>query len=270
MILMEAAAWAWAVRNQSPDIPLTGRTWKDIAVNLPPITRSIETVALTQAVHDEIDELAAKLRCARGATKTAVGILSRLRRLYATAKLDHGVKTTLATVADGHSAIVWSWHTDVAAKLVEELKRNGVVTYGPITGKVNGNDREAILDAARDDEGTRVLVANMAALGFAVNLSWASHEIFVELDFSPPTIAQAEARPYDGTQPISATYLVADCDSDESLVAALLSKLETQRTLGVEAGLGDVAGVLQHTFKLEGQSLNDLAEALCANAEGEV
>lgn len=246
------------------------RTWRDIATNLPPITRSIETVTLSQTARDQIDELAARLRYAQGSAKTAVGILSRLRRLYANAKLEHGVKTTLATVQDGHSVIVWTWHTDVAAKLVEELRKKGVVVFGPITGKVTGNDREAILDEARDHKGVRVLVANMAALGFAVNLSWASHEVFVELDFSPPTIAQAEARPYDGTQPISATYLVADCDSDESLISALLGKLETQRTLGVEAGLGDVATVLQQTFKLEGKSLADLAEQLMQNAEGEI
>lgn len=246
------------------------RTWRDIAENLPPITRSIETVALSQTARDEIEELAGRLRYAQGSAKTAVGILSRLRRLYASAKLEHGIRTALTTVQDGHSTIVWSWHTDVAEKLAEALRRKGVVTFGPITGKVTGREREAILDEAEKHRGPCVLVAGMAALGFAVDLSWASHEIFVELDFSPPVISQAEMRPYSGKQPISATFLVADCDSDEALVEALISKLENQKLLGVSAGVGDVADVLQRTFKLEGRSLSDLADQLMANAEGEV
>jgi hypothetical protein len=248
------------------------KRWTDIQEDLPPITRTVESVSLSQREKDDIDELAARLRFQTGGAKTAVGVLARLRRLFAEAKLKYGISTVRSTILDGHSCIAWAWHTDVAERLAEKLRTQGVSVSGPITGKVTGNDRERILTEAREraEKGPHVLVANIAALGFAVNLNWASHEVFVELDWSPPNIAQAEMRPFDGTNKVSAVYLVADCDVDESLVEALLSKLENQDSLGLRAGVGDVSDVLSRTFKISGQTLDDLAGALMANAEGEV
>jgi hypothetical protein len=248
------------------------KKWTDIQEDLPPISRTVESVSLTQSEKDAIDELAARLRFQTGGAKTAVGVLARLRRLFAEAKLKYGIATVRSTVLDGHSCIAWCWHTDVAERLVEKLRVQGVSVSGPITGKVTGNERERILDEAREraNKGPHVLVANIAALGFAVSLNWASHEVFIELDWSPPNIAQAEMRPFDGVNKVSAVYLVADCDVDESLVEALLSKLENQDSLGLRAGVGDVSDVLSRTFKITGQSLDDLAGALIANVEGEI
>ena len=245
------------------------RRWIDVKENLPPIVRSIETVALTQKQQDEIEELAAKMRFQTGGAKTQVGILARLRRLFAEAKLAHGIETIAGTVRDGHGCLAWVWHRDIATRLAEKLRALGVLVYGPISGGMNGKEREQIIERARADKGTHVLIATLASLGVGVNLSFYSHEIMIELDWSPPIIQQAEARPFDGIQPVSATYLVANCPTDEALVEALLSKLENQKALGLSAGSGDVSSVLQKTFKLEGQTLDALADALTANAEGE-
>lgn len=245
------------------------RRWVDVKEDLSPIVRSIETVALTEKQRDEIEELAAQMRFRAGGMKTQVGILARLRRLFAEAKLKHGIETITTTLRDGHGCLVWVWHKDVATKLAEKLRALGVIVYGPISGGMSGKDREQTIEKARADRGTHVLIATMATLGTAVNLSFYSHEIFVELDWSPPIISQAEARPFDGIQPVSAVYLVADCPTDEALVEALLSKLENQKALGLSAGSGDVSSVLQKTFRLEGQTLDALADALTANAEGE-
>lgn len=246
------------------------RTWTEIRGDLPKIQRAAEIVPLKEEVRDQIDELAARLRYESGGSKTQVGILARLRRLFADAKLPAGFKSVVDTLGQGHSCIAWTWHLDVAEKLAEQLQRKGLPVYGPITGKMSPSERERELDAARVDQRPRVLVANMAALATAVNLSWASHEIFLELDWTPTTIAQAEMRPFDGKNAVASTLLVADCATDEALVEALLSKLETQKSLGLAAGVGDVSDVLRRTFKLEGQSLARLAERLCENAEGEI
>lgn len=246
------------------------RTWAEVAPGLPPITRSIETVAISQKQRDDIEEVAARLRYQGGNAKTVVGIMARLRRLFAEAKLEAGVEATLATLRDGHNVVVWVWHQDTAQKLTERLQGQGVAVYGPITGKVIGREREHILDEARDAKGPRVLVANIAALGTAVSLTWAAHEVFVELDWNPHSLQQSEMRIFSPDRACSAVYLVADCPTDENLIAALLSKLENQATLDLRAGVGDVADVLQQSLKLEGQTLNDLATRLCENAEGEI
>ena len=111
----------------------------------------------------------------------------------------------------------------------------------------------------------------MDSLGFAVNLSWASHAGFIELDWIPNTIAQAEMRSFDGTRSISVTLFVTDTDTDRRLADALLSKLATQHDLGLKAGAGDVADVLRASLGVEdAQTLDQLAEILMADAGLEV
>lgn len=247
------------------------RTWKEIAQGLPPITRTMETVAIPLKTRDTIEETAARLRLASGNAKTAVGIMARLRRLFADVKLEAGVDAICSALESGRSVIGWAWHRDVSQALVEKLRGRGACVYGPITGDVTGYARERILnEAAAAHMGPRVLIANMATLGTAVSLAWADHAVFVELEFAPHVLSQAEARVFDPSRPCSSVYLVADCATDENLAAALLTKLDQQSALGLRAGVGDVAEVLQRTFKLEGQTLDELADRLCANAEGEI
>lgn len=246
------------------------RTWAEIAPGLPPITRTVETVPVSDKQRDAIEEVAARLRLQAGGAKTAVGIMARLRRLFAEVKTEAGINAALATLRAGRSVVVWVWHRDVAERVTERLQAQGAMVYGPITGSVIGRAREQLLDTVRDGKGPRALVANIAALGTAVSLTWAEHEIFVELDFNPHTLQQSEMRIFSPERPCSALYLVADCPTDENLVSALLSKIERQGALDLRAGVGDVADVLQRTFKAEGQTFNALAELLCANAEGEV
>lgn len=246
-------------------------TWREISADLPPIERALETVALTQQQKDQVENLAAKLRLAAGNAKTVVGIMARVRRLFAEAKVPHALKLIHDTVVrDGYSMVVWTWHKDVAEKLTQELFADGVTVYGPIHGSIPAKDRETILEEVRNDQRPRVLVATMASLGVAVSTSWASHEVFVELDWSPHNIAQAEMRPFDGTKPISCTYLVADCDIDEGLAQALVAKLADENTLKLKAGVGDVSEILGASFGVEQQSMDVLAELLMTNAEGEV
>jgi len=105
----------------------------------------------------------------------------------------------------------------------------------------------------------------MGALATAVNLSFADVEIFCELDWNPDSIAQAEMRPYDGTRPIASVFLVADCDVEQKLMDALLSKFEVKDRLGVAPGVGSVAEVLQASIGVENaRSLDALAAAVLA------
>jgi hypothetical protein len=249
------------------------RRWVDVLGSLPPITRSLEIVRLPDKAKDEVATLAARLRYLEGGAKTLVGDLARLRKLYAEHKVPVAVEQITSALELGHSCVAWAWHESVARTLVERFQGRGVNVFGPITGATPPARREGILEAAAAASGPRVLVANMATLGFAVSLAWATHQWFVELDWNPPTIGQAELRPFDGTHPVASVYLVADVNADERLANALLSKLETQGALGMQAGVGDVAEVLADSFGITAerqQTLDDLAERIMASADGEV
>lgn len=238
--------------------------WADIAGDLPPITRSAELVAVSDGERDRIEALATEIRRAAGDVQTRAGNLARLRRLYADVKRERAVELAAEHLRAGRSCIVWAWHEGMAERLARDLAAQGLRVYGPIHGG-NVARRDAFVEGAARDEGTRAVVATMAAMGMAISLAWAQHQVFAELDYAPLYIAQAEMRPFDGTRPIESTFLVADCESDRRLIDSLLPKLATMSAVGLKASVGDVVDVLRGAFRIaDDGDLNDLAERLLA------
>lgn len=244
------------------------RKWTDIRVDLPPITRSLEMIPLPNAVKDRVEAEAARIRYETRAQKTFVGDLARLRKMYAKEKIAGALKIVLQILEDGHPCIVWTWHRETAAEVHEKLQGAGIPVWGPLIGETSPNARERMLAEVASDKRPRALVASIAALSTAVNLSWASHEVFVELSWNPSDIAQAEMRPYDGQNRVAAVYCAADVEVDERLAHALIHKLETQDKLGLRAGVGDVADLLSNSLGIErDRSLDDLAATVLATTE---
>ncbi len=219
---------------------------------------------LTEAERRDIAQRAVEIRRLEGGVPTAVGNLARLRSLFSAKKAEAAAKMAVARLDAGENILVWTWHKEAAAAVEKALVGVGRFVVARIDGSVNVKERERILgELRREGSRPRVLVATMAALGTGVNLSWAQSEIMAELDWVAPTVAQAEMRPFDGVQPVSATYLVADCDIDRRLADALLRRLGEADALGLQAGVGTVAQILGDAFGVEaGQTLDDLAEAL--------
>lgn len=243
------------------------RTWRDVQPDLPPMTRSLEMVALSQSVKDNVEEAAAQVRYETRSAKTFVGDLARLRKMYAKEKTAHALKLIREQIDAGRSVVAWAWHTDVADTLFEKLSGAGVPVYGPIYGATSAGARERALSEAERDTRPRVIVANILSLSTAVSLAWAPVEVFVELDWVPVNIAQAEMRIVDGKSPRQAIYCVADVDADERLAHAVIHKLETADKLGLKAGMGDVADVLAGSLGIEpGRTLDDLARAVLETA----
>jgi SNF2 family DNA or RNA helicase len=243
------------------------RTWRDVAGSLPPINRAIEVVGISDAVRDRVEETAARIRSGgAGASQTVVGDLARLRKLYAHEKAHAAMIKAREAAQEGRSVIVWTWHRDVAEELAVNIAAaGGDAMCCQIDGDTSPTEREEIIETLRSVAQTRpvCLVATMGALATAVNLAFAEEEIFAELDWNPDSIAQAEMRCYDGTCPIRVTYLVADCDVDQKLADALISKFDVKDRLGVAPGVGSVADVLRESIGIEeARTLDALAAAV--------
>jgi len=241
------------------------RTWEDVQKDLPKIIRSVEYVPLDNEAHAKVYDAANEIRKSLGERpQTVVGNLARLCKLYAETKLARAVELIRETISAGQSLVAWTWHREIASSLAEEL---GAVpwVFGPIHGQLPPAAREQILEEAREEPGPRVLIATMGALGTAVSLNWATQEVFLEIHWTAAIISQAEARPYDGTRPIAATYLVADSDPDRRQCDAILAKLTTADRLGLGAKAGSAADVLATVFQIaRGKSLDAIAELIAA------
>jgi len=228
--------------------------WVDLKEELPAFTRSIELIELGAKVASEINAVSTRMRLEAGNAQTLIGELARLRKLFGAAKLKSGLEHIVDRLEQNDSVLVWTWHVDVAEKAVEQLIKAGVRVFGPLTGRMDADEREAMVEQAREyasKGGLFAFVATMAAAAEALDFSFLSHQIFLELDWTPPTIQQAEMRPYNGTQPVTTTFLVADCDVDRDLADALIEKLQTSNKLGLQAGIGDARDLLHASFHNE-------------------
>lgn len=244
------------------------RTWNEIQPGLPPIDRSFEYIPLSDEDHAMVFATANELRKAAGLGRpqTMVGNLARLAQLFAKLKVARAVEIIRETLANGHSMVVWTWHQQVAQDISDRLGAAPYV-HGPIHGKTSTAAREFILEDVRGDKSPRLLIATMGSLSTSVSLNWASHELFVELSYTPPVITQAEMRPYDGTQSISSTFLVADCETDRRQTEALLEKAATTSKLGLRPGMGEAAEILAATFGLTNNETLDAVASLILAAE---
>lgn len=246
------------------------RTWREISPSLPAITRTLEVVRIDASKRDEIAESVAKICVAQGGPKSVIGDLARLRRIVGAEKEIAAVEWVKARVgAEGKSCVVWTWHRDLAERVGCGF-RTQYATFGPIHGEMSSDEREAVIEEARAvaKNVPVVLIATMAALGTAVNLSFATDQLMVEMDWSPHVIAQAEMRLFDGSNRVTNTILVADCDVEQRLADAIVSKLELNTQLGLQAGVGDVSSVLRESLGVEDtQTLSALADAVIAEAE---
>ena len=226
------------------------RRWSDLQDSLPAFTRSIELCDIADDERQKVTDQARKIRAALG-TATVVGEMSRMRKLLAARKVDTAVKLASDRAMDGQSVIVWTWHRDVANKVVERLRARELRVVGAISGELAVDAREAEVLRARTLPAPVIFVATIAVASLGLDLSFAPHEIFCELDWTPANIQQAEMRPYNGKQPVDVTFCVADCMEDRELASSLIGKLEHAQTLGLQSGMGDARDVLSRSFKLD-------------------
>jgi SWI/SNF-related matrix-associated actin-dependent regulator 1 of chromatin subfamily A len=87
--------------------------------------------------------------------------------------------------------VVFAWHNDVIDQLAA-----GLAEYRPVViyGATPQNERQPIVDRFQKDPGTRVFIGNIKAAGVGITLTAASYVVFVELDWVPGNISQAEDR----------------------------------------------------------------------------
>lgn len=86
--------------------------------------------------------------------------------------------------------VVFAHHTEVIGKLLDGLGERAV----SLTGADSTDARARAVSRFQTDPGVQVFVGSILAAGVGVTLTAASHVLFVELDWSPAHMAQAEDR----------------------------------------------------------------------------
>lgn len=178
-----------------------------------------------------------------------IGCVSQLRRAAGLAKVDAAVEYIVDWVEqsgiddDGGFArplIAWGIHNTVINTIAENLDAKGI-PYGIIRGDTSMAQRDNIVKQYQDGR-LAVILANIVAAGVGITLTRGSDAIFVETEWLPDLITQAEDRQHriGQTRPVLVTFMVADGTLDHTIQRVLRRNLKVLKAVMGE-GVRDVS-----------------------------
>ena len=158
--------------------------------------------------------------------------IETLKRLSAQGKLEAVKEWVGSFVESGEKLVLFAHHTEIVEALAE--------TFGApsITGQTPVEARQAAVDRFQTDPDCKVIVLNIRAGGVGLTLTAASNVAFVELDWTPGAMDQAEDRCHriGQTDQVTAWYLLGEETIDEDIH----DLIETKRAVVEAATEGDV------------------------------
>ena len=149
--------------------------------------------------------------------------MSAVRHEIGVAKIEKALDHITDALENVGKVIVFAHHQDVVAGLVDGLRDVGAVS---ITGQTSAEARQQAVDAFQSDPDIRVFVGNIKAAGVGITLTAASTVIFVEQDWTPGWMQQAEDRAHriGQTESVLVQYLVFDGSLDAHMAHTLVDK----------------------------------------------
>jgi len=213
------------------------RRWVDVVDDLPAISRNVALVDLDDATQRKLDLMAAEILSDKSKA-TTIGLLASYREKLSHVKGPIAIEQTTAMLDRGEPVVVWTWHVDLATEIAHALGNRAFL----VTGDVLGDKRDAAI-AAWNAHPAGALVCTMAVAQVGLDFSHAHLAIFVEIDYTPAILAQAEMRTYAPTRPMNITYVVANHMIEHRIVMALTKKLSAADPLGVGAAGETIAAL---------------------------
>lgn len=179
-------------------------------------------VELAEAAGDE-DAYQAAVERLTDEAQIAFEDMSRVRKELGLLKVTDCAEFIVGALESSPKIVVFAHHREVIASLQAALQ-----TYNPVvvTGETPMEKRQEAVDRFQTDPSCRVFVGNIKAAGVGITLTAASHVVFVELDFVPGWISQAEDRCHriGQTDSVLVQHLVVDETVDAWLAKMLVAK----------------------------------------------
>ena len=192
------------------------RNQADVLVELPELV-----------VVDEWEELSPAGEASYAAAVASGSFMAMRRAAFVgpdSTKLERLVEIVDDAAANGHRTVVFSYFRDVIDAVVGALPNRPV--FGPLTGDVPPDQRQAIIDAFTVADTNAVLVAQVTVGGVGLNLQAATVAVLCEPQLTPSSEAQAFARLHRMGQvrSVRAHRLLAEGGVDERITEILAGK----------------------------------------------
>lgn len=149
--------------------------------------------------------------------------MSKIRHQLGLAKADKAIDHITDLLENVGKVVVFAHHRDVIAALC-----NGLQPFGPlvIDGSTDSKARQWRVDTFQNSPGNQVFIGQIQAAGVGITLTAASTVVFVEQDWVPGNMSQAEDRCHRIGQKESVLiqYLVFDDSLDAAMAHTLIKK----------------------------------------------
>ena len=208
---------------------LIKRTREEVGHEIPPLNRTVEFVKPDHA----------KLREAVEATASSaqIAVESALRREIGRQKREAAHKTLLDLRRSYNRIVVWFWHKHHLEWLYERCAESLLtIPKDVMTGDSPTKRRARILDEWENGnpEDPRLLFATIGAGATAISLTTAQAALFVEYDWTPLNVVQAEKRHHrfgNTHGHVRAHYLTLEGTDDERMLNVLLYKADSSEKI---------------------------------------
>lgn len=187
------------------------------------IAKAKAAVELAKAESEEA--LAQAFANLQRVVRVAFNEMSKVRHEVALAKAPVAVEHIRDVLESKEKVVVWVHHRDVAEILVDGLK-----DYNPVVvlGGVSAEERAEAVRRFQEDSSVRVFVGGITAAAEGITLTAADTAVFVELDWRPGKLLQAEDRIHriGQTRGVLVQYLVFEGSLDATMAQKLARKME--------------------------------------------
>jgi SWI/SNF-related matrix-associated actin-dependent regulator 1 of chromatin subfamily A len=198
---------------------------------------------------EELKEALSKLR---SVVRVYFQEMSLVRHQLALAKVPKALEHIQDVLESKDKVVVWVHHRDVAEAVFEGLKE-----YNPVMvlGGSSAEERAEAVRKFQEDKSVRVFIGGITAAAEGITLTASDIAVFIELDWRPGKLLQAEDRIHriGQTRNVTIQYLVFDGSLDAYMAKKLAEKMEIVsravdgKTAGdEEAGAEDVVPLEDH------------------------
>lgn len=200
----------------------------DVLKDLPPKRRQVIELSPTGVrylTHERKAMKEAVLMLQQDNVQASFEQLSKVRHETTLEKLDQCCDFLSVALESSPKIIVFCHHGDVWGALLARLAKHNPVG---ISGGSSQRDRIAAVEKFQTDPSCRVFVGTIGAAGVGLTLTAASHVVFVELDYVPAKILQAEDRAHRIGQKNSVLvqHLVLEGSLDARMARILVHKMD--------------------------------------------
>lgn len=209
------------------------RTKKQVFKDMPPKIRKIVPIEVDTTKFDKFDYLIQDMHDVSSLSNEDVdvqlsslrgghiGELAEMRQIAGEQKLSPCIEYVNELIEAGEKVIIFGHHKKVLRDLREKYPNCAF-----ITGDTPSDERMGEVEKFQNDPECMVFIGNIASAGVGLTLTASSNVVFLELDFVPANMTQAEDRAYRIGQDrtVFIHYLVAQNTLDAYIADMIIRK----------------------------------------------